>query len=205
VANNAEAVGRLLAINTLMKGERELLRKPEEPPAQEAAKSSPQQPSSSSSSISHDSKAVEAVLLKLLDERLQASDAEAMNWANSSSDLRRTAADDAANSPRRITARYADDGLAANGEALRSETTLQFGQGQLRGAALNVPPELQFFIQGLAARAAGTSDIGATTIFNGGPDRASSQAPGGFAGIRIAMIAIALLGLGVLISQLLTG
>lgn len=203
MANNAEAVGRLLAINTLMKGERELLRKPEEPPAQEAAKSSPQQPSSSP--ISHDSKAVEAVLLKLLDERLQASDAEAMNWANSSSDLRRTAADDAANSPRRITARYADDGLAANGEALRSETTFQFGQGQLRGAALNVPPELQFFIQGLAARAAGTSDIGATTIFNGGPDRASSQAPGGFAGIRIAMIAIALLGLGVLISQLLTG
>jgi hypothetical protein len=64
---------------------------------------------------------------------------------------------------------------------------------------------LQFFIQRLTARAAGTSDIGATATMDGGPDRAGSQAPGGLAGFRIAMIAIALLGLCALFSRLLPG
>ena len=42
MASNADTVGRLLATSTLMKGERELLRKQDEP-APEAAKPGPQQ------------------------------------------------------------------------------------------------------------------------------------------------------------------
>ena len=95
--------------------------------------------------------------------------------------------------------------MATNSDALRSAATMSFAQGQLRDTGLIVPPELQFFVQRLSARAAGMSGAGATTAMNAGRDGTGSGAPGSMTGIRIAMFAIALLALGTLISRLLAG
>jgi hypothetical protein len=69
VANSADGVGQLIANSALMKGERELLRKRDEPPTETSA---PRAARPAAEPITNDSKVVSAVLLTLLDERLQA-------------------------------------------------------------------------------------------------------------------------------------
>jgi len=202
VANNAEAVGRLLATSSLMKGDRELMRKQSDPPAQESTESAPQP---SSSPISHDAKAIEAVLLKLLNERLQASDIEAMNLQGARSAADKAAADEATTTPKHITARYTEDGLTSNNDPVRPETIVPLGQSPLRDVIPRAAPELQSFIQRLAALAAGTADSSAGTGVGGARDRKSSAAPGNMAIVRIMIAALVLLGFSALISGWLPG
>jgi hypothetical protein len=200
VANRAEAVGRLLATSGLMKGDRELMRRQSDLPAQETAESAPQP---SSPPLAHDSKAVAAVLLNLLNERLQASDIEAMNRQDAQDG--KAASDDATSPPKHIAARYAEDGLTSNGDPARPEMTNPLGQGPLRDAAPRTAPELQSFIQRLMVLATDRSDSRAATGADGRRDRANSSTSDSLAIVRIVIAALAVLGLAALISGWLPG
>ncbi len=205
MAGNAEAVGRLLADSALMRGERELLRKkddaqpePAKPGAQPAAPA-----------LVNDAKAVAAVLLTLLDERLQASDTEAASGGKTSTGVRRQASDDAANSPQRVGARYAEDGLIAyvdpTGIERRPETGIETamlaGEQRMRDVPPSASPELQSFLQRLAAFAGMRSE--AMSFAGGKGDgrgaRRSAVASGDMSMMRVAIAAVVLLWLGVMI------
>jgi hypothetical protein len=162
VGNNAETVGRLLATSTLMKGERELLRKQEEPTPETAKPGLRPAPAP----ISHDSKMTAAVLLKLLDDRLQASEAEAANQDKAASGAHRIAADEATASSKRVSAKYAEDGLIAGSDIGRPEIAIPIEQFRAGNAMPSASPELQSFLQRLSAFAAGRPDA-RTSI---GPD-----------------------------------
>jgi hypothetical protein len=167
VANNADTVGRLLATSTLMQGERQLLRKQDEP-APEPGKPAPQ---SSSAPISHDSKTTAAVLLKLLDDRLQASEAEAASPEKAALGTRRPAGDDATESSKRLSARYVEDGLTSGNDTGRSESAIPIAPFRARDAMPTASLELQTFLQRLAAFAAGRPDGRTSTDTNGVRDR----------------------------------
>lgn len=145
MANSSESVGQLLANSALMKGERDLFRKQDAPPA-EAAKTATQP---TAEPIVHDSKAVAAVLLAMLDEQLQAADAALA--AGSKAIQSNTAEADAS---KRVAQKYASDGLV--GDDLG--TPQQFAQPDAARIS-NTPPiasaDLQTFIQRFAAFAAG--------------------------------------------------
>ena len=150
-----------------MKGERELLRKQDEP-APEAAKPGPQQ---TPTPISHDSKATAAVLLKLLDDRLQASEAEAASPEKAAFGTRRAAVDDAPEISKRLSARYVEDGLTAGSDAGRPESAIPIAPFRVRDAMPMAAPELQNFLQRLAAFAAGRPDGRTSTDTDGVRDR----------------------------------
>jgi hypothetical protein len=196
MANSAEAVGQLLAQSMLMKGERQLLGKKDEPPAQ-AAKPTTQQ---TAEPIAHDSKAVAAVLLTLLDERLQASDAELAALLNSPD--RKSPTDDA-DASRRVAAKYAQDGLNAGDDALRPEMAIPAIQVQVLERPPIVSPDLQTFMQRFVAFAAGRSI--ATDPESIGDSRASrrnvSSLLDGPPTFRVVALALGLLWLVVLIIE----
>jgi hypothetical protein len=196
VANNAEAIGRLLANSTLLRGERELLRKQDEPPAESPKPTS--QPAAPP--ITHDAKAVAAVLLTLLDERL-ASDAEAAGRSSAPAESRRTAAANAGNASKAIAAKYADDGLNAGGDTTRFDPAFAAEQSRPREMSAGNALELQSFIQRLAAIAAGRPDARRQMGRAGsGLEHGQSALFGGISGISIAVVAIALLCLAALIA-----
>jgi hypothetical protein len=167
VASNADTVGRLLATSTLMKGERELLRKQDEP-APEAAKPDQRQ---TPTPISHDSKSTAAVLLKLLDDRLQASEVEAASPEKAALVTRRTTGDDASESSKRVSARYVEDGLTSGSDIGRSDSAITVAPFRARDAMPTASLELQTFLQRLAAFAAGRPDGRTSTDTNGVRDR----------------------------------
>jgi hypothetical protein len=134
-----------------MRGERELLRKRDEPAPDGGKSGAPNQ----APPISHDSKAVAAVLLKLLDERLQASDAALMGQADAPAG--RGAAGDGLTSSGRIAAQYAEDGLAAIADPVRPEIGSPNAQVPMRDAPPAASPDLQTFLQRVAAFASGRS------------------------------------------------
>ena len=191
MASNADTVGRLLATSTLMKGERELLRKQDEP-APEAAKPGPQQ---TPTPISHDSKATAAVLLKLLDDRLQASEAEAASPEKAAFGTRRAAVDDATESSKRLSARYVEDGLTAGSDAGQFESAIPIAPFRARDAMPAAAPELQNFLQRLAAFAAGRPDGRTYTDTNGVRDRRDFNPLGGTAVVAIFFFSLMLVWL----------
>jgi hypothetical protein len=200
VANNAEAIGRLLANSTLLRGERELLRRQDQPPG-ETPKPALQ---SSAPPITNDAKAVAAVLLTLLDERL-ASEAAAAGRSEAPAESRRTIAADAGNAPKAIAAKYADDSLNAGGDTMRFDPAFSPEQSRLREMPAGNATELQSFIQRLAAIAAGRSEMRRQSGFAGiGGERGASAHAGGITVIRIAAVVIAVLCVGVLIAGALS-
>jgi hypothetical protein len=196
VANNADTVGRLLATSTLMKGERQLLHKQDEP-AQEPSKPTPQ---SLPAPISHDSKTTAAVLLKLLDDRLQASEAEAASPEKAALGTRRPAGDDATESSKRLSARYVEDGLTSGTDTGRHESAIPIAQFRARDATPTASPELQTFLQRLAAFAAARPDGKASTDTNGARERRVFHPLGGTAVVAIFVFTLMLLWLAAMIS-----
>lgn len=113
MATNTDTIARLIATDTLMRGDRQLLRN---------QNTAPQEPGNDGTRtvappISHNDKTMVPVLLTLLDEQLGASVAPDANRAAAR-------AQDAPSTPNRIAARYAEDDsvfradLPANGMAL---------------------------------------------------------------------------------------
>ncbi len=203
MAGNAEAVGRLLADSALMRGERELLRKKDD--AQPEPAKSGAQPAAPA--LVNDAKAVAAVLLTLLDERLQASDAEALSSAKASSGSRRPVSDDAANAPQRVGARYAEDGLISNVDTPSLEAAMLAGQVGFQHAAPGVAPELQSFLQRLAAFAGIRPEPPSVTrgSADGRGRRRTPSASGDMPLVGVAIVAVVLLWLAVLIAGWLAG
>ena len=145
MATNAEAVGQLLANSALMKGERELLRKQEEPPAE--AKSATQQ---KAEPIVNNNKTVATVLLTLLDEQLHATEA-----ALASQPKNANSTDGDVNAPKRVAARYAADGLIPGDDSVLPEPAIASDQVRMRETPSVVSADLQTFVQRFAAVAAG--------------------------------------------------
>lgn len=143
MANNAEAVGQLLANSALMKGERELLRKQEE--RGDAAKSIAQQ---KAEPIVNNSKTVETVLLTLLDEQLHAAEAEIASQPKNTNP-----ADVGAS--QRVAAKYAADGLTPGDDPLPPGPAIANDQLRMREMPSVVSADLQTFVQRFAAFAAG--------------------------------------------------
>ena len=147
MAINAEAVGQLLANSALMKGERELLRKQEEPPAE--AKSATQQ---KAEPIVNNNKTVATVLLTLLDEQLHATEA-----ALASQPKNANSTDGDVNAPKRVAAKYAADGLIPGDDSVLPEPAIASDQVRMREMPSIVSADLQTFVQRFAAFAAGRS------------------------------------------------
>jgi hypothetical protein len=198
MANSAEAVGQLLAQSMLMKGERQLLGKKDEAPAQAATPTAQQ----TAEPIAHDSKAVAAVLLTLLDERLQASDAELAARLNSP-DGKNLADGSDADASRRVAAKYMQDGLSAGDDSLRPDMTIPPIQVQVLERPPIVSPDLQTFMQRFVAFAAGRSIT--TDPESMGDGRASrrnvSSLLDGPPTFRVVALALGLLWLVVLIIE----
>jgi hypothetical protein len=143
VAINAEAVGQLLANSALLKGERQLLNRQEEPPA-EAGKPGAQE---KASPIVNNSKTVETVLLTLLDEQLQASKAALVNPSANP-------ADSDGDASKRVAAKYAADGLIPGDDSLPPESAIPRDQVRMREMSSVVSADMQTFVQRFAAFAA---------------------------------------------------
>jgi hypothetical protein len=147
VANSADGVGQLLANSALMKGERELLRKRDEPPTETSA---PAAARPAAEPIANDSKVVSAVLLALLDERLQADAALTAGSRPATSD------DSEADASKRITAKYAADGLIPGDDLIVPQRPAQPDVARTGAVPPLVSPDLQTFMQRFVAIAAGT-------------------------------------------------
>jgi hypothetical protein len=196
MANNAEAIGQLLASNALMNGERELLQRRNNTAA-ETPKTSEQQVASP---ISHDARAVSAVLLTLLDERLQASDA-AILAAKGRTAGPRFGSGEAAASLKAISAKYAEDGLVSQAETVRPEPAPAADHGQLRQAPSMVSPDLQTFIQRFVAFATGPTERNGE-VHSRAPGSGGEPRPANALSIaRIAIFILVAWWLGVLFVQ----
>lgn len=196
MANNAEAIGQLLASNALMKGERELLQGRNDTAA-EPPKTSEQQVAPP---ISHDARAVSAVLLTLLDERLQASDA-ASRAAEGRAAGPKSGPGDAGAALKAISAKYAEDGLVSRSETARLELAPAADRSQHRPAPPMVSADLQTFIQRFVAFATGPTerngDARGMATGGGGELRPTTA----FSIARIAMSILVVWWLGVLFVQ----
>lgn len=148
MATNTEAVGRLLANSALMKGERELFRRQEEPAAETTASAAPQK----AEPIANDSKAVATVLLTLLDEQLHAIEAAPTGQPKTAN-----SADGDANALKRVAAKYAADGLIPGDDSVLPEPAIANDQIRMREMPSVVSADLQTFVQRFAAFAAGRS------------------------------------------------
>jgi hypothetical protein len=136
MVTNTDTIARLIASDTLMRGERQLLRN---------QNPSPQGPGDDAahtmaSPISHNDKTMAPVLLTLLDEQLGGSIA---------SDVSRAAAraGDAPTTPNRIAARYAEDDLVFRADLTANGTALPLGQNYPQIAQTVWSLDLQTFMQ----------------------------------------------------------
>jgi hypothetical protein len=179
MAGDSESVGRLLAIDALMKGDRELLRQHDKPDP----KAPQPKPNQTAPALSVDPKATAAVLLKLLDDRLLASEAQAANAkrAAGSSEL---LSDDAQGAPKYVSARYAADGLPPGFDNGRTETPIPTNQSAFGNAIPAAAPDMQTFIQRFAALMAGRPSA---TIAAGGDSIRKFSMLGAIGGRRGAM------------------
>jgi hypothetical protein len=196
LANSAESVGQLLANSALMKGERELLRKRDEPQAETSA---PAVTRPSAEPIANDSKVISAVLLTLLDEQLQADAALAAvaRSANGNSE---------ADASKRVAAKYASDGLIPGDDLIAPQPSVQ---PELARAAVTQTPvssDLQTFMQRFAAVVSGRPAI--LTVDEAGPNLgARENAPVSFGAVstlRIAGFAAGFVWLAVLVIEWVT-
>ena len=140
------------------------------------------------------------MLLKLLDDRLQASEAEAASPEKAALGARRPAGDDATESSKRLSARYVEDGLTSGNDTGRSESAIPIAQFRARDAMPTASPELQTFLQRLAAFAAGRPDGRASTDTRRCPRTPASSTPlGGTAVVAIFVFTLMLLWLTAMI------
>jgi hypothetical protein len=146
VANSADGVGQLIANSALMKGERELLRKRDEPPTETSA---PRAARPAAEPITNDSKVVSAVLLTLLDERLQA---DAALIAGPKSAISDNGEGDVS---KRVAAKYAADGLIPGDDLIAPQTPAQPDVTRASAAPPLISPDLQTFMQRFVAAVAG--------------------------------------------------
>jgi hypothetical protein len=197
MAGDSESVGRLLAIDALMKGDRELLRQHEKPDPK-APQPAPKQPAPA---LSVDPRATAAVLLKLLDDKLLASEAQTANakTAANSADL---LADDTQGAPKYVSARYAADGLPPGFDTGHTETPMPAIQGPFSSAIPAAAPDMQTFIQRFAAFAAGRPGA---TISAGSDGIRTSNILGAIGGRRGVMTVVAVLFVLWMISGLAPG
>ena len=183
MAGESESVGRLLAIDALMKGDRELLRQHDKPDP----KAPQSKPNQTAPALSVDPKATAAVLLKLLDDRLLASETQTAKAkrATGSSEL---LTDDAQGAPKYVSARYAADGLPAGFDSGRAEAPIPTHQSAFSSAIPAAAPEMQTFMQRFAALVAGRSSATITA----GRDGLSQFNLLGAIGSRRGAIAVAI-------------
>jgi hypothetical protein len=151
LADNADSIGRVLATSTLMNGDRELLQKQPKAAPEATSSSTPQ---CAAPPISHDSKATAAVLLKLLDDRILASETSPEASQRTGLPAIRAIADDAAETSKRVSARYTEEALTSGSDPGRPEAAILIGQAAKADSTPTAAPELQSFIQRLAAFAA---------------------------------------------------
>lgn len=142
MVNNAEAIGRLIANDTLLRGERQLLRR-QDRPSQEPGNEPAQ---SGAAPITHNDKAIESVLLTLLDEQLDASAAEAASRPGvSTSTFSRSSEAPPSN---RVAAQYAEEDLVFRANSPAQEIPIPLGpSSQQIAQAVSSSPELQAFMQ----------------------------------------------------------
>jgi hypothetical protein len=141
MVNNAEAIGRLIANDTLLKGERQLLRKQDQPSQQ--LDGEPAQPTALP--ISHNDKAMASVLLTLLDEQLDASISEMASPSGAAPGS--SSSSEAAASSNRILARYAENAPAVRNELPGPGTAIPLDQSSQKIMQAATSPELQTYIQ----------------------------------------------------------
>jgi hypothetical protein len=152
VANNTDGVGMILASSILLREERELLRGRETAPAHAAEVP---QAAAAKAALANDAKAVEALLFTLLDEQLDA--AEVKKAASSGGNQTQTTTDATdRDATARLQTRYAEIGVGSN-DADRPNPTALPNANFVADARIQAAPELQSFLQRLAAAAAGAT------------------------------------------------
>jgi hypothetical protein len=179
VANSAEGVGQLLANSALMKGERELLRKRDDPPAEKTASSAARV---TAEPIVNDSKVISAVLLTLLDERLQADAALTSNLRPA------TSGNNEADASKRVAAKYAADGLIPGDDLIAPQQPVQPELARVGNVPPIASPDLQTFMQRFVAIVAGrpaNTSVGEV----GGGRKSLDNAPVSFGAASVLRIA----------------
>jgi hypothetical protein len=149
MVSNAEAVGRLIANDTLLRGERQLLQKQDQP-SQEPADEPAQR---TAPPISYNDKAMSSVLLTLLDEQLDASIAANGNQAAHPEAGPSHSAEAA--SSNRIVAQYAEDDLTFRPDLSTPAMATPLSPSSQQIAQAASSPELQTFMQRFLISAAG--------------------------------------------------
>ncbi|SFV37270.1 hypothetical protein [Hyphomicrobium facile] len=136
MVTNTDTIARLIASDTLMRGERQLLRN-QTPVPQEAGDDAAR---TVAPPISHNDKTMAPVLLTLLDEQLGASVAPDANRAAARGQ-------DAPSAPNRIAARYAEDDTVFRADLPANGTALPPGQNYPQIAQTVSSLDLQTFMQ----------------------------------------------------------
>ena len=193
MVNSTEAIGRLIANDTLLRGERQLLRKQEQPsqePGNESAQPAAQP-------ITHNDKAIASVLLTLLDEQLDASAAEAASRSGvpTATPSRSTETGPPSN---RIAAQYAEEDLVFRADLPVQGMAIPLGQSSQQIAQAVSSPELQTFMQRfLISAAARLQAEGVEGLPSGSRKRSIVTFPDSISTTRIAgaMLAVALLSI----------
>lgn len=194
MATNPEAIGRLLANSALMNGERELMRRRDGPSVETSmAVGQPKAPP-----IDTENKAVKTVLLTLLDEQLHAAESAAGTQAKP-----QIPADSDVTASKLAASRYAADGFARSNDPGLPEPMIGNDQPRMLATPSVVSADLQTFVQGYAASAAGRARAAAHE--NTGASRRGTAAVMAFfsraSPLRLAGIAAVLLWLIALIVQ----
>lgn len=136
MVTNTDTIARLIAADTLMRGERQLLRN-QIPVPQEAGDDAAR---TIAPPISHNDKTMAPVLLTLLDEQLGASVAPDANRAAARGQ-------DVPSTPNRIAARYAEDDSVFRADLPANGTALPLGQHYPQIAQTVSSLDLQTFMQ----------------------------------------------------------
>ncbi|CAA2142902.1 hypothetical protein [Hyphomicrobium sp. ghe19] len=136
MATNTDTIARLIATDTLMRGDRQLLRN-QTPVPQEAGDDAAR---TIAPPISHNDKTMAPVLLTLLDEQLGASVAPDANRAAARGQ-------DVPSTSNRIAARYAEDDSVFRADLPASGTALPPGQNYPQIAQTVSSLDLQTFMQ----------------------------------------------------------
>jgi len=187
-----EVIGKLLYNSALLQGERNLMVKRDAPPMQQAT------PTAAAPPLAHDGKATAAVLMSLLQDQLEASDAKIANVAGSGEKQIAALAGNADPS-RRVTQRYAENGFVMADDGVRHEMLGLAEQARLPGVSPPVSGDLASFIQRSAAMAAGqpVRPDAAVSAHRGGGVLAYLS---GISTLRIAGVAVGTLWFGFLIA-----
>ncbi|MBA2125965.1 hypothetical protein DLM45_06970 [Hyphomicrobium methylovorum] len=185
-----EAIGKLLYNSALLQGERNLMVKRDAPLVHQA-------PTAAAPPLAHDGKTTAAVLMTLLEDQLEASDAKIANVAGSGEKQIAALAGNADPS-RRVTQRYAENGFVSADDGVRHEMLGFAEQARLPGVSPLVSGDLASFIQRSAAMAAGQpvrQDASVSARRGGGVLAYLS----GISTLRIAGVAVGTLWFGFLI------